>query len=222
MCLAPFAQVVAQWQHPRSHTNAVRPSSPSTAQACRPPHSLRTLIFNTSGRLHKPPPPPDRLKGSGTLSAAEVVEYTDMTVCTPATCPRRQACSSAAQGVPCFQMRIPVAAGDEGEFTMRFGTAERPGKAAATHVQVLSYGTYKGKPVTKVGDADVSCSCHWLATSRRLHHQLLLQPITGRTHQLRMHTMAIGHPIGKWGRWITERQHNPTPDTHCLCHLISG
>uniref|UniRef100_A0A1A8C9B6 RNA pseudouridylate synthase domain containing 1 n=1 Tax=Nothobranchius kadleci TaxID=1051664 RepID=A0A1A8C9B6_NOTKA len=46
-------------------------------------------------------------------------------------------------------------------------------KSCLTELTVLEYGLYDGEPVTKV----------------------LLQPLTGRTHQLRVHCSAIGHPI---------------------------
>ncbi|KAF1379266.1 hypothetical protein PFLUV_G00174300 [Perca fluviatilis] len=46
-------------------------------------------------------------------------------------------------------------------------------KPCQTELMVLEYGLYDGDPVTKV----------------------LLQPLTGRTHQLRVHCSAIGHPI---------------------------
>ncbi|KAG9263986.1 RNA pseudouridylate synthase domain-containing protein 1 isoform X1 [Astyanax mexicanus] len=46
-------------------------------------------------------------------------------------------------------------------------------KPSQTELTVLEYGVYDGDPVTKV----------------------LLQPRTGRTHQLRVHCSAIGHPI---------------------------
>lgn len=46
-------------------------------------------------------------------------------------------------------------------------------KPCQTELTVLEYGLYDGDPVTKV----------------------LLQPLTGRTHQLRVHCSAIGHPI---------------------------
>ncbi|XP_028842044.1 RNA pseudouridylate synthase domain-containing protein 1 [Denticeps clupeoides] len=46
-------------------------------------------------------------------------------------------------------------------------------KPSQTVLRVLEYGTYEGEPVTKV----------------------LLQPLTGRTHQLRVHCSAVGHPI---------------------------
>nr|XP_033770480.1 RNA pseudouridylate synthase domain-containing protein 1 [Geotrypetes seraphini] len=46
-------------------------------------------------------------------------------------------------------------------------------KPCQTELIVLQHGLYSGEPVTKV----------------------LLQPLTGRTHQLRVHCAAIGHPI---------------------------
>lgn len=47
-------------------------------------------------------------------------------------------------------------------------------KACVTSVEVVCRGTYMGQPVTK----------------------LRLRPLTGRRHQLRMHCLALGHPIG--------------------------
>ncbi|XP_055769370.1 RNA pseudouridylate synthase domain-containing protein 1-like [Salvelinus fontinalis] len=49
---------------------------------------------------------------------------------------------------------------------------EKP-KPCRTQLTVLEYGAYDGDPVTKV----------------------MLQPLTGRTHQLRVHCEAVGHPI---------------------------
>ncbi|NXV09819.1 RUSD1 protein, partial [Cettia cetti] len=46
-------------------------------------------------------------------------------------------------------------------------------KPCQSELVVLEHGSYSGDPVTKV----------------------LLQPLTGRTHQLRVHCSAIGHPI---------------------------
>ncbi|NXG09695.1 RUSD1 protein, partial [Sakesphorus luctuosus] len=46
-------------------------------------------------------------------------------------------------------------------------------KPCQSELIVLEHGLYSGDPVTKV----------------------LLQPLTGRTHQLRVHCSAIGHPI---------------------------
>lgn len=46
-------------------------------------------------------------------------------------------------------------------------------KASLTELEVLEHGLYAGDPVSKV----------------------LLRPLTGRTHQLRVHCSALGHPI---------------------------
>ncbi|XP_052345036.1 RNA pseudouridylate synthase domain-containing protein 1-like [Oncorhynchus keta] len=46
-------------------------------------------------------------------------------------------------------------------------------KPCRSQLTVLEYGDYDGDPVTKV----------------------MLQPLTGRTHQLRVHCEAVGHPI---------------------------
>uniref|UniRef100_A0A8C0J7T6 Pseudouridine synthase RsuA/RluA-like domain-containing protein n=1 Tax=Chelonoidis abingdonii TaxID=106734 RepID=A0A8C0J7T6_CHEAB len=46
-------------------------------------------------------------------------------------------------------------------------------KPCQSELSVLEHGSYSGDPVTKV----------------------LLQPLTGRTHQLRVHCSAAGHPI---------------------------
>ncbi|XP_053132153.1 RNA pseudouridylate synthase domain-containing protein 1 [Hemicordylus capensis] len=46
-------------------------------------------------------------------------------------------------------------------------------KPCQSELMVLEHGLYSGDPVTKV----------------------LLQPLTGRTHQLRVHCSAIGHPV---------------------------
>lgn len=70
---------------------------------------------------------------------------------------------------------IPIAEGSADEFRMNLGagSATSPGRPSHTEMTVLEHGFYMGKPVTK----------------------LLLRPISGRRHQLRLHTLAIGHPI---------------------------
>lgn len=83
----------------------------------------------------------------------------------------RYADSDAAGG--CFlRIRVPVAE-VPGDFRMEVGHEGRPGKACETDLRVLERGVYRGDPVTKV----------------------LLTPLTGRRHQLRVHCLAIGHPI---------------------------
>ena len=47
------------------------------------------------------------------------------------------------------------------------------GRSCETRVEIIQYGEYLNKKVTKV----------------------LLKPITGRRHQLRVHMRALGHPI---------------------------
>jgi len=62
---------------------------------------------------------------------------------------------------------------DERKFRMCVGTAANPGRASATVATVLAVGHYRGQQVSKV----------------------LLQPLTGRRHQLRVHCREWGHPI---------------------------
>eukprot|EP00741_Cyanophora_paradoxa_P009161 tig00001471_g8872.t1 len=62
---------------------------------------------------------------------------------------------------------------DKDQFRMIVGTAEVPGKSAETALTVLERGTFRGAPATRV----------------------LLEPHTGRRHQLRVHMLHIGHPI---------------------------
>ena len=78
-----------------------------------------------------------------------------------------------------FFVTIPIADAVEGEFCMSLGAHVGgdinllPGRPALTRVTLLGHGIFNGKPVTKV----------------------LLQPFSGRRHQLRLHTASIGHPI---------------------------
>ena len=47
-------------------------------------------------------------------------------------------------------------------------------RACETRLKVMGHGIYRGQPVTKV----------------------MLRPVSGRRHQLRLHCMLLGHPIG--------------------------
>eukprot|EP01112_Ceratiomyxa_fruticulosa_P002658 TRINITY_DN1280_c0_g1_i1.p1 TRINITY_DN1280_c0_g1~~TRINITY_DN1280_c0_g1_i1.p1 ORF type:complete len:299 (+),score=56.12 TRINITY_DN1280_c0_g1_i1:102-998(+) len=67
----------------------------------------------------------------------------------------------------------PIADDPQSDFKMMPGTDEVPGRSAVTKIEVLSYGKYNSKDVTKVA----------------------LHPVTGRRHQLRIHTLLFGHPI---------------------------
>ncbi len=68
---------------------------------------------------------------------------------------------------------LPIANDPTHEFKMMVGTADVPGRAAHTTVVRLAAGSYRGRPVTKVE----------------------LHPSSGRRHQLRVHCVALGHPI---------------------------
>jgi hypothetical protein len=52
--------------------------------------------------------------------------------------------------------------------------SEMPGRGCETKLEILQHGSYFGKPVTKVR----------------------LSPVSGRRHQLRLHCLSLGHPIG--------------------------
>lgn len=77
-----------------------------------------------------------------------------------------------ADGESYVHVNIPVAE-IPGDFRCEAGHASNPGKVAHTDIRVLARGYYNGRPVTK----------------------LLLSPLTGRRHQLRVHCLSIGHPI---------------------------
>lgn len=67
------------------------------------------------------------------------------------------------------------------DFRMRWGDNESDGRAAQTKLDVLQYGLM----TTPHGDVPVT--------------KVLLTPRSGRRHQLRLHCLALGHPIGmKW------------------------
>ena len=51
-------------------------------------------------------------------------------------------------------------------------------------------------PLYGVDPAGKPCSTHWrVLEARGQHSRLELRPITGRSHQLRVHLQALGHPI---------------------------
>lgn len=73
---------------------------------------------------------------------------------------------------PMMRVSLPVAE-ITGDFRCEIGHPGNPGRQALTLVTVLQRGYFRGRPVTK----------------------LLLQPHTGRRHQLRLHCLAMGFPI---------------------------
>merc|ERR1711871_819697 len=70
---------------------------------------------------------------------------------------------------------IPIVqyAGDFHVHEGQGGSGGDSGRSCETRVEIIQYGEYLNKKVTKV----------------------LLKPITGRRHQLRVHMRALGHPI---------------------------
>jgi 23S rRNA-/tRNA-specific pseudouridylate synthase len=75
--------------------------------------------------------------------------------------------------IPRLVVNVPVAE-IENDFRMEAGHAGNPGRAAATEIYILEdKAFYQDQPVTKV----------------------LFKPLTGRRHQLRIHSLSIGHPI---------------------------
>jgi 23S rRNA-/tRNA-specific pseudouridylate synthase len=72
---------------------------------------------------------------------------------------------------PLLKVQAPIAP-TEG-FSMRIGGKSSGGRYAESLVECVSYGRYGGVDVTKV----------------------MLYPLTGRRHQLRLHCVHIGHPI---------------------------
>ncbi|CAM9944288.1 unnamed protein product, partial [Chrysoparadoxa australica] len=73
-----------------------------------------------------------------------------------------------------FWVEASLASVAKNDFSrMQIGTLEKFGRPCRTQVTVLQHGTWEGAPVTK----------------------LLMEPSTGRRHQLRLHAVWIGHPI---------------------------
>ena len=68
---------------------------------------------------------------------------------------------------------LPIHQAKDNFYVEMGGQPSKPGRYSETEVEVLEYGKYLGRPVTKV----------------RLH------PITGRRHQLRLHMKTLGHAI---------------------------
>ena len=92
-----------------------------------------------------------------------------------------------------LMVTVPVA---EAENDFRCYASRRHGKPCETTLRVLEYASYKGLPVTKV----------------------LLLPKTGRRHQLRVHCLALGHPIlGDYTYGRHAKHHTPSP---LIIHLI--
>ncbi len=99
------------------------------------------------------------------LTASSVVERGESNILEPASLPVTSRGS--------YIITLPVAESPPPDFRMEIGSKYNPGKPSLTELTVLSHGYIHSKPVTKV----------------------LLKPHSGRRHQLRLHTLGIGHPI---------------------------
>jgi 23S rRNA-/tRNA-specific pseudouridylate synthase len=99
----------------------------------------------------------------------------------------------------CLVINIPVAELDN-DFRMEPGHEGNPGKASITELHILSHAVYQGQPVTKV----------------------LYKPLTGRRHQLRIHSLAIGHPIvGDYTYNTWHRQQTSNNTARMMLHAHS-
>lgn len=78
-----------------------------------------------------------------------------------------------ALGEPLTSLDWPVTDDLSDGFKMRVGRNPGEGRPAHTDVRLLARGTYRGRKASKV----------------------LLEPASGRRHQLRVHMVAWGHPI---------------------------
>lgn len=67
----------------------------------------------------------------------------------------------------------PIADDIADGFRMRIGRNAGDGRPARTEVRLLAHGSFQGRLASKV----------------------LLEPTSGRRHQLRVHMLALGHPI---------------------------
>lgn len=74
---------------------------------------------------------------------------------------------------PHLVLEWPIADDVEDGFRMRVGRSAGDGRPACTDVRLLARGSFQGRPASKV----------------------LLEPTSGRRHQLRVHMLALGHPI---------------------------
>lgn len=77
-------------------------------------------------------------------------------------------------------------------FARVLGSPEAAAGSIAGPIRKLSHRP----PLYGVAEGGRPCLTHWQRLEPHAHgHGLLLQPITGRSHQLRVHLRSIGHPI---------------------------
>ena len=114
-----------------------------------------------------------RLTMAKVASTEHVEVYSSVVRCrSTATATASDKIDNDCEDAEFLRVSIPVAE-IEGDFRCERGHGLNPGKDAQTDVHIVKRGFLRGRPVTKV----------------------LLLPLTGRRHQLRIHCLSLGHPI---------------------------
>lgn len=86
----------------------------------------------------------------------------------------------------------------QGRISLYLAKGEGMGEARGRRVEGVDHAAREKMRVAKHGDEDAQHSVTYYATVDKVHDRLAwlsMKPITGRTHQLRAHAEAIGHPI---------------------------
>jgi 23S rRNA pseudouridine955/2504/2580 synthase len=86
----------------------------------------------------------------------------------------------------------------QGRISLYLAKGEGMGDSRGPHREGVDYAAREKMRVAKHGEADAQHSLTYYATVDRVPSRLAwlsMKPITGRTHQLRAHAEAIGHPI---------------------------
>jgi 23S rRNA pseudouridine955/2504/2580 synthase len=86
----------------------------------------------------------------------------------------------------------------QGRISLYLAKGEGMGDVRGKRVEGVDYTAREKMRVAKHGDDDAQHSVTYYATVEKVNQRLAwlsMKPITGRTHQLRAHAEAIGHPI---------------------------
>ena len=86
----------------------------------------------------------------------------------------------------------------QGRISLYLAKGDGMGEARGRRTQGADQAAREKMRVAKHGEGDAQHSVTYYATVEKVHDRLAwlsMKPITGRTHQLRAHAEAIGHPI---------------------------